>query len=123
MGRVIQVKDLSLSDDRQIVYIGESMIEMKYMFTIDPEPESTTSQVFKVTVRYKNHQYSTYIMNEMALAKLKEYWDTYLVEAKKIKERNIKEAKKSKHNVREIKIDAIILYIILILGFAALYFK
>ena len=123
MGRVIQVKDLSLSDDHQIVYIGESMIEMKYMFTIDPEPESTTSQVFKVTVRYKNHQYSTYIMNEMALSKLKEYWDAYLVEAKKIKERNIKEAKKSKHNVREIKIDAIILYIILILGFAALYFK
>lgn len=123
MGRVIQVKDLSLSDDHQIVYIGESMIEMKYMFTIDPEPESTTSQIFKVTVRYKNHQYSTYIMNEMALAKLKEYWDVYLVEAKKIKERNIKEAKKSKHNVREIKIDAIILYIILILGFAALYFK
>lgn len=123
MGRVIQVKDLSLSDDRQIVYIGESMIEMKYMFTIDPEPESTTSQVFKVTVRYKNHQYSTYIMNEMALTKLKEYWDAYLVEAKKIKERNIKEAKKSKHNVREIKIDAIILYIILIFGFAALYFK
>lgn len=123
MGRVIQVKDLSLSDDHQIVYIGESMIEMKYMFTIDPEPESNTSQVFKVTVRYKNHQYSTYIMNEMALAKLKEYWDAYLVEAKKIKERNIKEAKKSKHNVREIKVDAIILYIILILGFAALYFK
>ena len=123
MGRVIQVKDLSLSDDRQIVYVGESMIEMKYIFTIDPEPESTTSQVFKVTVRYKNHQYSTYIMNEIALAKLKEYWDTYLVEAKKIKERNIKEAKKSKHNVREIKIDAIILYIILIMGFAALYFK
>ena len=57
------------------------------------------------------------------LAKLKEYWDAYLVEAKKIKERNIKEAKKSKHNVREIKIDAIILYIILILGFAVLYFK
>ena len=123
MGRVIPVKDLSLSDDRQIVYVGESMIEMKYIFTIDPEPESTTSQVFKVTVRYKNHQYSTYIMNEIALAKLKEYWDTYLVEAKKIKERNIKEAKKSKHNVREIKIDAIILYIILIMGFAALYFK
>ena len=123
MGRVIQVKDLSLSDDRQIVYIGESMIEMKYMFTIDPEPESTTSQVFKVTIRYKNHQYSTYIMNEMALSKLKVYWDEYLFEAKKIKERNIKEAKKSKHNVREIKIDAIILYIILILGFAALYFK
>lgn len=123
MGRVIQVNDLNLSDDRQIVYIGESMIEMKYMFTIDPEPESTTSQIFKVTVRYKNHQYSTYIMNEIALAKLKEYWDTYLVEAKKIKERNIKDAKKSKHNVREIKIDAIILYIILIFGFAALYFK
>lgn len=123
MGRVIQVNDLNLSDDRQIVYIGESMIEMKYMFTIDPEPESTTSQIFKVTVRYKNHQYSTYIMNEIALAKLKEYWDTYLVEAKKIKERNIKDAKKSKHNVREIKVDAIILYIILILGFAALYFK
>ena len=108
MGRVIQVKDLSLSDDRQIVYIGESMIEMKYMFTIDPEPESTTSQVFKVTIRYKNHQYSTYIMNEMALSKLKVYWDEYLFEAKKIKERNIKEAKKSKHNVREIKVDAII---------------
>ena len=123
MGRVIQVKDLSLSDDRQIVYIGESMIEMKYMFTIDPEPESTTSQVFKVTIRYKNHQYSTYIMNEMALSKLKVYWDEYLFEAKKIKERNIKEAKKSKHNVREIKIDAIILYVILILGFTALYFK
>lgn len=124
MGRVLQESDITISNDKAFITCGpSSIIESKYVFAIMSEPESATSQIYKVQVRFKTNQYVTLTMNEEALMKLKLFWQESTEHQLVLVERNKVENRKQRYNIKNIKIDFILLYVVLIAGFSTLYFK
>lgn len=124
MARVLQENDIDISKDKAFIICGpSSIIESKYVFAIMSEPESPNSQIYKVQVRFKTNQYVTLTMNEEALLKLKAFWQESSAYQLILTEKNKIENRKQRYNIKNIKIDALIGYAILIAGFTALYFK
>ena len=124
MARVLQENDIDISKDKAFIICGpSSIIESKYVFAIMSEPESPNSQIYKVQVRFKTNQYVTLTMNEEALLKLKAFWQESSAYQLILTEKNKIENRKQRYNIKNIKIDAIIEYAVLIAGFTALYFK
>lgn len=124
MARVLQENDIDISKDKAFIICGpSSIIESKYVFAIMSEPEAPNSQIYKVQVRFKTNQYVTLTMNEEALLKLKTFWQESSAYQLILTEKNKIENRKQRYNIKNIKIDALIGYAILIAGFTALYFK
>ena len=127
MGRVLQEDDIALSNDKAFITCGpSSIIESKYVFAIMSEPESPNSQIYKVQVRFKTNQYVTLTMNEEALLKLKAFWQESSAHQLILTEKNKIENRKQRYNIKNIKIDFILLYFIIsfwfICGFAGIIY-
>lgn len=98
--------------------IGISIFEMAYIFGITGEKESTFSEIYKTTIRFKNSQYEGFRLNEDAYKKLLFIFEEYKLSKNKEKiDEQIKYNKPKLGKLFGINYSFWILYLILVLGF------